>query len=249
MLNGPAVSLQAMGFRDRFFTPRTASAIVSWRILLGVAVGVGAVLLGVPLLGGAAIGLIVYAASVVAAMPRPPARRPIDPFTVGEPWRHFVQSAQRSRRQLSETIRSTRPGPLRDRLQDIADRLDAGLQEGWEIVKRGNEIDAAIRALDPTRLRSRLDMLRAQSSSAPSEDLAAAVASVESQVATAGRLKELSASTADHLRLTQARLDELVARAAEISIGAGDTDRFSHDVDDLVLELEGLRQAVRELPG
>ena len=40
-----------------------------------------------------------------------------------------------------------------------------------------------------------------------------------------------------------------MARAAEISIGTGDTDRFSHDVDDLVLELEGLRQAVRELPG
>ena len=94
-------------------------------------------------------------------MPRPPARRAIDPFTVGEPWRHFVQSAQRSRRQLTETIRATRPGPLRDRLQDIADRLDAGLQEGWEVAKRGNEIDGAIRALDPTRLRSRLDTLRA----------------------------------------------------------------------------------------
>ena len=75
------------------------------------------------------------------------------------------------------------------------------------------------------------------------------MASVESQLASADRLKQLSASTADHLRLTQARLDELVARAAEVSVGASDTDRFAHDVDDLVLELEGLHQAVRELPG
>ena len=182
-------------------------------------------------------------------MPRSPRAAAIDPFAVGEPWRHFVQGAQRSKRQLTATIRATKAGPLRDRLQDIADRLDAGLQEGWLVAKRGNEIDAAIRGLDPTRLRSRLDTLRSQSSDAPSEHLDAAVASVESQLASAGRLKELSASTADQLRLTQARLDELVARAAEVSVGASDTDRFAHDVDDLVLELEGLHQAMRELPG
>ena len=47
----------------------------------------------------------------------------------------------------------------------------------------------------------------------------------------------------------EARLDELCARAAEVSVGSSDTDRFAHDVDDLVLELEGLHQAVQELPG
>lgn len=238
-----------MGFRDRFWTPRTAKAIVSWRILLGAAAGVAAGLLGVPVLGAVAIGLLVYAGSVLLAMPRTPAATSIDPFAISEPWRHFVQGAQRSKRQLTDTVRATKAGPLRDRLQDIADRLDAGLQEGWQIAKRGDEIDAAVRGLDPTRLRSRLDTLRSQSSTAPTENLDAAVTSVESQLASADRLKELSASTADRLRLTQARLDELVARAAEVSVGTSDTDRFAHDVDDLVLELEGLHQAVRELPG
>ena len=38
-------------------------------------------------------------------------------------------------------------------------------------------------------------------------------------------------------------------RATEVSVGAGDTDRFANEVDDLVLELEGLHQAVQELPG
>ncbi len=69
-----------MGFRDRFFTPRTASAIVSWRILLGVAAGVGVWLLGVPLLGAAAIGIAVYAASIAAgdaAAARPPGDRSV----------------------------------------------------------------------------------------------------------------------------------------------------------------------------
>ena len=96
--------------------------------------------------------------------------------------------------------------------------------------------------IDPTRLRSRLETLRTQPGAGSGE----AIASVESQLQSADRLKALSADTADKLRLSQARLDELVARAAEVSIGAVDTDRYAHDVDDLVLELEGLRQAVAE---
>ena len=238
-----------MGFRDRFFTPTTAKAIVSWRLLLGAAVGVVTALVGVPVVGAVLLGVAAYAGAVLLAVPRAPRMPAVDPFSVGEPWRHFVTSGQRSKRQLDQTIRSTREGPLRDRLQSIADRLDAGLAEGWATAKRGHEIDTAIRNLDPTRLRSRLDTLRTQSSAVPSENLDAAVASVESQIATAERLKALSASTADRLRLTQSRLDEIVARAAEVSVGASDTDRFASDVDDLVVELAGLHEAVRELPG
>ena len=107
-------------------------------------------------------------------------------------------------------MRAARAGPLRDRLQGIVDRLDDAIVESWQIARRGDEIDSAVKALDPPRLRSRLDTLRTQATSAPSDDLAAAIASVESQVASADRLKQLSTSTADRLRLTQARLDELV---------------------------------------
>jgi hypothetical protein len=51
------------------------------------------------------------------------------------------------------------------------------------------------------------------------------------------------------MRLMNSRLDELAVRATEVSIGSGDSDRFATDVDDLVLELEALHQAVQELPG
>ena len=80
----------------------------------------------------------------------------------------------------------------------------------------------------------------------PSDDLAAAITSVEGQLASADRLKELSAQTAGRLRLTQTRLDELVARTAEVSIGASDTDAYAHDVDDLVIEIEAMRLAVED---
>jgi hypothetical protein len=237
-----------MGLRDRFFTATTARAILSWRILLGAAAGVVAGLLGVPLLGAAAIAAGVYVGAVAVSMPKPAPRARLDPFALSEPWRQFVQGAQRSKRQLTDTVRAARTGPLRDRLQSIVDRLDQAIAESWQIARRGDEIDSAVRGLDPTRLRSRLDTLKTQSASAPSDDLAAAIASVESQLASADRLKALSATTADRLRLTQARLDELVVRAAEVSVGASDTTAFAHDVDDLVLELEGLRLAVQETP-
>jgi hypothetical protein len=237
-----------MGLRDRFFTARTAGAILSWRILLGAAAGVVASLLGVAWPVAAVIGAAVYAGAVALAMPKRPARPQLDPFSVSEPWRQFVQAAQRSRRHLGDTVRSAQAGPLRDRLQSIADRLDQAIAESWQIARRGDEIDSAVRRLDPTRLRSRLDSLEAQAASEASDDLAAAIASVQGQLATADRMKALSATTANKMRLSQARLDELVSRAAEVSIGESDTAGFADDVDDLVLELEGLRLAVQEMP-
>jgi len=240
-----------MALRDRFWTPKTAKAILSWRIALGAAVGVVAAVIGVPAWLAAMLGAIVYVGLIGLAMPSDPTPSPaeVDPFTVGEPWRRFVQNGQRSRRRFQDTVRNTRPGPLHDRLQAIATRLDAGLQQGWQIARRGHEIDAAVKALDPTRLRSRLATLEAQAATEPSDNLTAAIKSVHSQLATADRLKALSASTADQLRLNEARLDELCARAAEVSVGSSDPGTFASDVDDLVLELEGMRQALQELPG
>ena len=242
------VAFSWMALRDRFFTPTTAKAILSWRLLLGAGVGVLAAVAGLPVVAAVAIGVVVYAGSVLLALPRPARRAAIDPFTVGEPWRHFIHAAQRSQRQLATTVGATATGPLRDRLQGILERLDGALAESWQIAKRGDEIDHVVGGLDPTRLRSQLDTLRGRAGAAPTDESSASIASVESQLASADRLKALSASTADRLRLTQARLDELVSRAAEISVGAGDTDHFANQVDDLVLELEAMRLAVAELP-
>jgi hypothetical protein len=238
-----------MALRDRFWTPVTAKAILSWRILVGAAAGVVAGLIGIPIVGAVVIGLGVYAGSVALAMPREQRPVSVDPFTVSEPWRQMVQAAQRSRQRFLDTVAATPAGPLHDRLRDIGVRLDGGLAQGWAVARRGHEIDASIRHHDPTALRSRLATLQARAATAPSEDLTASIASVEQQLASVDRLKALSESTADRMRLTVSRLDELAVRATEVSIGSGDSERFASDVDDLVLELEGLRQAVQELPG
>ena len=173
-------------------------------------------------------------------------RSTFDPFTVGEPWRQFVQSATRSGTKLHQTIDGASDGPLRARMESIAARLDDGLGETWEIARRGDQIDDTIRRLDPTALRSKLATLLGQETDPPNPDVDAAISSVRSQLESVERLELESKKTADRLRLTQTRLDELVSRAAEVSIGAGDTDAYEHDVDDLVIELEALRQAVDE---
>jgi hypothetical protein len=232
-----------MSFRDRFFTPQTAKALLSWRILLGAVLGVVAALLGMDPGLAVGLGVAVYAATVVAAMPSGPPRTTIDPFALSEPWRRFVQSAQRSRNALHDTLRSAGKGPVAARLTDIAGRLDRAIDKSWTIAKRGDGIDAAVKRIDPVRLRSQLDTLR---TSAAADSTQAAIESVESQLASADRLKALSARTADHLRLTQARIDELVARASEVIVGRTDSTSYQNDVDDLVLELEALRQAVAE---
>ena len=235
-----------MGFRDRFYTPTTAKAILSWRILLAIGVGVALAVAQLPLGAAIGVGAGVYVATIAAAMPRATAKPAIDPFVLSEPWRQMMQNAQASGRNLRDTVAGTAAGPLRDTLQGVADQLERGLGEAWEVAKRGDEIDDAVRRLDPTALRSKLTTLRERATTSPSPETDAAVQSVERQLESADRLKQQSNETAASLRLTQTQLDELVARASEVSLGTFDTDAYAHDVDDLVIKLEALHQAVQE---
>lgn len=235
-----------MKFRDRFFTPRTAKAIMSWRIAVGVGVGIAMAVAGLGIGVALGVGIGVYAATVFAAMPAGPKRPSIDPFVLSEPWRQLMQQAQASGRRLRATVDGVDDGPLKQQLSSIADQLDRGLDEAWQIATRGDEIDDLVRELDPTRLRSKLTTLQAQLASSPTTDTEAAITSVERQLATADRLKAQSAETADSLRRTQTQLDELVARASEVRVGMADTVAYARDVDELVIKLEALHQAVEE---
>ena len=235
-----------MGIRDRFFTPKTAKAILSWRILAGIGVGVALGFAGLPIAAAIGLGLAAYVGSVAVAMPRPAKPPSIDPFVLSEPWRQLMQGAQASGRKLRATVGNTSSGPLKNALQDIANQLEHGLVEAWEVAKRGDEIDDAVRRLDPTALRSKLATLSSQAEANPSPEAELAVKSVERQLESADRLKAQSSDTAASLRLTQTQLDELVARASEVRVGAFDTDTYAKDVDDLVIKLEALHQAVQE---
>ena len=223
-----------MGFRDRFYTPTTAKAILSWRIVVGVAVGVVAGLIGLHPLLATCFGIAAYSSLVLLAVPRSATRAVIDPFTLSEPWRQLMQGAQGAGRKFRETVGSMPAGPLRDQLDDIDVQLQHALGEAWRVAKAGDEIDDVVRRLDPTTLRSKLATAQQRATSQPSPEHEQAVASLQGQLDSAERLRAASDETAATLRLTQTQLDELVARAAEVRIGAADTDAYAKDVDELV---------------
>lgn len=236
-----------MSFRDRFYTQRTAKALLSWRLPAAAMLAIVLVVVGAHWGVAVLAGLVAYAGLVVVAMPRATGSVAIDPFTVSEPWRRFVTAAQRSGRVLHETVDSTADGPLKARLADIVERLDTGLTEVWQIANRGDQIDDAVRRLDPTALRSKLQTLERQAARGGSADVAAAMTSVKAQLGSADRLKAQSDDTANKLRLAQARLDELAARATEVSVGASDSEAFASDVGELIVEIEGVRLALEEI--
>ncbi len=221
---------------------------MSWRILLGIGVAIALLAAGLPLGVAIGVGAGVYLVAVVVAMPKgghtPSA---IDPFTLGEPWRHIVQRAQTSRRKLRETVETGPAGPLQQTLRGIADQLDHGLTEAWEVARRGDEIDDALRRLDPAGLRSKLATAERRAEDRPSPEADAAVESLRRQLELTDRLRARSEEAAASLRLTQSRIDELVARASEVRIGALDTDTYQREVDDLVVQLEALHRAVEDV--
>ncbi|MDQ3974558.1 MAG: hypothetical protein M3276_09545, partial [Actinomycetota bacterium] len=78
------------------------------------------------------------------------------------------------------------------------------------------------------------------------------VQALAAQLESTERIAAVARDTRDRLRLLDARLDEAVARAVELSLRAGDPIELGglgDDVDSLVGEMETLRQALEETGG
>jgi hypothetical protein len=168
-------------------------------------------------------------------------RRPkaiaIDAFVLSEPWRRHVASAQGSQRRYREVVSAAADGPLRDRLRAIDEQVRRAVEECWDIAKRGDELDDALRRLDVPALSARLE----RATDEPTR------ASVSAQLASAGRIRTTRDDTDARLRLLTTRMGELVAQAAEVSVGTDTTDELGSAVDDVVTQLESLRLAVDDV--
>ena len=187
-------------------------------------------------------------------------RRGIDPFGVNEPWRRFVQDALQAQGRLDEVLRHIRPGPLRDRLGEIARRMDEGVQEVWVTAQQGQSLRGARRRIDVPALERRLGDARALEAQHSADDplsiddtATRTVQSLEAQLDSARRLDDVTSRAEARLRLLQAQMDEAVARAAELAAAsAADATALAglgDDVDHMVEELEALRLALEETSG
>jgi hypothetical protein len=234
-----------LSFRDRFFTPQVARALMSplGIVLAGIGTAVG-VVVGFPVVAAVGIGAVAYAGRVALAIPRGQTTDRIDPMALSVPWRDFVQSAVSAKQRFDRAVNRTERGPLREHLSTVAARLADGTDECWRIARHGDELDEALAQIDVDAVRSERDDVAKLDAT---EHKANTIEALDAQLASAERLTRVANDARDRLRLLDARLDELVARAIELSVSQDDDaaiGALGTDVDGLVTEMESLRQAL-----
>ena len=241
---------------ERARTPAVARAVTSPSAVLLAGAGMSAAILGgLPIAAAAVVGALAWAARVALAIPRPEREERIDPFAVGEPWRHMVADALKARSRFEETVAAARPGPLRDRLVELGSRLDQGVRQCWRIACRGDALEAGLAHLDRGQTERELAELHREIAAADADEvpsLERAEAAVRSQLASAERIERVARDARSRLRVLNAQLDESVARAVELAVTGHDSTELSPlsaDVESLVTELESLRLALEETAG
>ena len=204
-------------------------------------------LLSGSLIAAIVVGIAVYVlrvlvsrliASRVAALPRR-----VDPFALREPWRFFVRDALRAQSRFTDALTNTEPGPLRDRLLEIGESLDNGVEQAWKAAQRGQQLTDARRRIDGPRLQRQLEGLDATD---PRRS------GLEAQLATHGRLAEREERTRNELESLDVRLDEAVAQVTELGTRAGDVDELDEvaaSIGNVVRELEALRLGLDDVEG
>lgn len=240
-----------LSLRDRFLSPPVARAITSPAGILLAGIGVsGAILVGLPVVAAAGVGALAWAVRVGVAVPRNASRPRVEPSRLREPWRGFVHEAQAAQQQFGRALNRAPAGPLHDRLATIADRITAGVDECWKIAQAGHDLAAARGPLDLADIQRQRQLVDPQAAAVADSPAAGTVEALDAQLAAIGRMDRVIADTADRLRLLDARLDEAVTRAIELSVRADSPDELrglGDDVDSLVGDLESLRLGLDEV--
>ena len=256
---------------------KTAEAVTAPSAVLLAGAGTAAgVLAGVGLPLAVVVGLVAYGVRVAFGLPRKKRPERIDLGGLSQPWRAYMKDAMEAQRRYARAVAVSEPGPLRDRLGEIGVRLDAGVRECYRIARRGAALEDGLAGLQtgvawsdlmhgldafrvPAELRERVQQGESiRDHPALGHDLRKCgmdeqdlqkVEALQAQVLSAQRLNTVAQDARSRLELLNARLDEAVARAVELSLSAEDATALSGlggDVDDLVGEMESLRSALDE---
>jgi hypothetical protein len=256
---------------------KTAEAVTAPSALLLAGAGTAAgVLAGAALPVAVLVGLVAYGVRVAFGLPRKPRPERIDLAGLSQPWRAYVKDAMEAQRRYGRAVSTTEAGPLHDRLGEIGSRLDAGVRECYRIGRRGAALDTALAGLQtgvawadlmhgldafrvPAELRERVQQGESiRDNTALADELRKVgvdeqgldkLEALQAQVMSAQRLVAVAQDARSRLELLNARLDEAVARAVELSLSAEDATALQGlggDVDDLVGEMESLRTAMDE---
>ncbi len=239
-----------MSFRDRFFTKPVAEAIMSPLGIVGLGAGTAVgVVVGLPIAAAAFVGVGVWGARVGMAIPRGPVKERIDLRTVSGAWQDFVDEALGAEKRFELAVERTKPGPVRDRLTALGERIERFVAHSYRVAQSGQQLSEARALIDNDGIVRDLAALQAGAPPIEGSHQAKAIDALQSQLATARRLDDTIASTRSQLLLLDARLDELVTRSIELSVTGGDAESLGsveRDLQDVVDELESVRLAVEE---
>ncbi|CAN5621790.1 hypothetical protein BH10ACT1_BH10ACT1_20190 [soil metagenome] len=249
--------MASLSFRDRFFSPPVARAVTSPSGIL--ALGAGAALgvlatapLSIPLaIAGAVVGgALGYGGRVALALPKKGRGVRIDPFALNDPWRRAVQEAVRSQARFDDAVKTFRAGPLRDTMTSVAGQIEEAITECWKVAQQGQLLAEARKRINDREAQWELKQTTdAMAGNTPNQTQAHTIAALQSQLQSAGRLDALVARTRDELALLNARLDESVTRAIELSVSnrIEDAGTLGEDVGEIVDDLESLRMAIEDV--
>lgn len=239
-----------MGLRDRLLTRPVAEAIMSPAgILLAGAGAAIAIVAGLNPIGAVVLGAAAWGVRIGVAVPRGPVRQRIDRRSVSGPWQRFVDEAVTARERFGDSVDRTREGPLRERLDGLAGRIEDFVHHSYEVARSGQALSDARAAIDTDRITRDIHAIVGDGTPDPGTSSEQAARSLQAQLDTAGRLDDTIRSTYDRLLLLDARLDELVTRSIELSVTSSDAASLGtveRDLIDVVDEMEAVRQAVAE---
>ncbi len=242
-----------LSLRDRLLTRKAAHVMTSPSGILLAGAGMAAgVLAGAAIPVAVGVGAAAWVARVLVGLPKSGSVR-VDPRQLSAPWRGFVEEALDARARFERAVARTTPGPLRERLGVIGDRVGTGVEECWRIARQGDVLVGALGQVDVDDVLRQLDALRVGGGGgAPGSSRHRTEQALQAQLDSAARLEATARRAHDDLTLLNARLDEAVARAIELSVQAGTADQLNSlgsDVDGLVGDMEALRQGLEEVSG
>src|SRR5438874_2047983 len=119
------------------------------------------------------------------------------------------------------------------------------------VARSGQSLDGAMANIDPKRVQWELEQCR---NLPPSPSTDRTRAALEAQLAATQRIGQIQSDTHARLRLLNARLDEAVAQAVELSVKGADVAELDQlglgdNVDNVVGEVEALRLGLEEAGG
>ena len=163
------------------------------------------------------------------------------------PWRSFVSQALTLQREIVTTVADTAPGPMQDRLQAVADSVDTGLTECWQVAQGGRRLTKALARIDTAAIAQQLSRFSSVRRTRPSPRPRNHFRPNSTRDAHRGRgLFHLQRG----LVLLNARLGEVAARVIELSArphALNDAAEVDSVVESVVNELVAIRQALTEM--